>query len=128
MSEISGIGEICAPEAARRSARAGGRAARVAARAAPLAEDLRPVRPGLPGGQYKPLTEEGVRQIHAAALDALEQIGLSQAPPSGVEILTGAGAASGEEIDALLKRGEDDSAGRGPAPGPPEYLCQDEGA
>ena len=97
MSEIGGIGDTCAPEAARRSARAGGRAARVAARAAPLAEDLRPVRPGLPGGQYKPLTEEGVKQIHAAALDALEQIGLSQAPPSGVELLTGAGAVQGDD-------------------------------
>ena len=55
--------------------RAGGRAARVAARSAPLAENLRPVRPGLPGGQYKPLTEAGVKRIHQAALEALEKIG-----------------------------------------------------
>ncbi len=32
------------------SRRAGGRAARQALRAAPLAEDLRPIRPGLEGG------------------------------------------------------------------------------
>ena len=73
------LGEACEPARARRS---GGRQARVAMRAAPLADDVKPVRPGLPGGQYKPLTEASVGQIHAAALDALEQIGLSQAPPS----------------------------------------------
>ena len=86
------IGEICEPARARRS---GGRQARVAMRAAPLADDVRPVRPGMPGGQYKPLTEANVQQIHAAALDALEQIGLSQAPPSGVKLLTEAGADPG---------------------------------
>jgi trimethylamine--corrinoid protein Co-methyltransferase len=53
----------------------------VALRAAPLADDVRPVRPGMPGGQYKPLTEAGVQQIHAAALEALEVIGLSRPRP-----------------------------------------------
>ena len=48
------------------SRRAGGRAARVAMRAAPLAENVRPIRPGLAGGQYKPLTEANVRRIHEA--------------------------------------------------------------
>lgn len=81
----------------RRAARAGGREARRAARAAPLDEALRPIRPGLPGGQYRPLTEAGMARIHAAALEALEVIGLSQAPRSGVEILTGAGAVLGDD-------------------------------
>ncbi len=36
-------------------------------------------------------------RIHAAALEALEVIGLSQAPRSGVEILTGAGAVQGDD-------------------------------
>ncbi|MFN5826739.1 MAG: trimethylamine methyltransferase family protein [Rhodobacterales bacterium] len=85
---------MCEPARARRS---GGRASRVAERSAPLAENLRPVRPGLPGGQYRPLTEAGMARIHASALDALEQIGLSQAPPSGVELLTGAGAILGDD-------------------------------
>ncbi len=79
------------------SRRAGGRAARQALRAAPLAEDLRPIRPGLEGGWYKPLTEAGVQRIHQGALDALEQIGLANAPASGVEILTGAGAILGDD-------------------------------
>ncbi|WP_373636892.1 trimethylamine methyltransferase family protein [Yoonia sp. BS5-3] len=77
--------------------RSGGRAARVAMRSAPLAEDKRPVRAGLPGGKFQALTDAEVTRIHHAALDALEQIGLSQAPPSGVEILTKAGAILGDD-------------------------------
>lgn len=77
--------------------RSGGRAARIALRAAPLAENVRPVRPGMHGGTYKPLSDAGVARIHQAALDALEQIGLSDAPPSGVEILTKAGAILGDD-------------------------------
>ncbi|MFZ1481330.1 MAG: trimethylamine methyltransferase family protein, partial [Paracoccaceae bacterium] len=84
----------CEPSRARRS---GGRQARVALRSAPLADDVRPVRAGMPGGQYKPLSEVAVAQIHAAALDALEEIGLSQAPPSGVEVMTAAGAIQGDD-------------------------------
>ncbi len=90
------VGEVCEPARAR-AGRAGGRASRVALRAAPLSEDMRPVRPGMSGGQYKPLSEVGVAQIHESALQALEQIGLSQAPPSGVKLLTEAGAVQGED-------------------------------
>ena len=81
----------------KRGGRSGGRASRVAARSAPLPENMRPIRAGMPGGQYKPLTEAGIARIHAAALEALEVIGLSQAPASGVEILTGAGAIQGDD-------------------------------
>ncbi len=77
--------------------RAGGRSARVAMRNAPLTDDIRPVRPGLSGGTYKPLSNGDVLRIHQAALDALEQIGLADAPESGIEILTGAGALLGDD-------------------------------
>ncbi|MBZ0161865.1 MAG: trimethylamine methyltransferase family protein [Notoacmeibacter sp.] len=77
--------------------RSGGRAGRIAVRTAPLAENLRPVRPGMSGGQYNPLSEAAVRRIHEAALDALEQIGLSQAPQSGIEAMTAAGAILGDD-------------------------------
>ncbi|MDE2350189.1 MAG: trimethylamine methyltransferase family protein [Gammaproteobacteria bacterium] len=73
-------------------ARRGARAARRAARAAPLPDNLRPVMPGMPGGLYKPLADADVLRIHRAALDVLEQIGLADAPPSGVEYMTRAGA------------------------------------
>ncbi len=79
------------------SGRTGGRASRRAARSAPLADHLRPVRPGLSGGTLKPLTDEGVRRIHSAALDVLERVGLADAPPSGIAYLTGAGAILGED-------------------------------
>ena len=79
------------------SRRAGGRQARVAARAAALPDDMRPVRAGLTGGRYEPLDEAGVRRIHEAALDALERVGFSRAPESGVEILTGAGCEHGDD-------------------------------
>jgi len=75
----------------RAGGRAGGRDARRALRAAPLAEDIRPVRAGMAGGRYRPLGDADVLKIHRAALDLLEQVGLADAPPSGVEILTAAG-------------------------------------
>lgn len=49
------------------------------------------------GGTYRPLSESDMLQIHAAVLDALEQIGLADAPDSGVEHLTRAGAILGED-------------------------------
>jgi trimethylamine---corrinoid protein Co-methyltransferase len=72
--------------------RRGGRGARLASRAAPLADNLRPVWPGMKGGRYRPLDPPDVIRIHQAALDVLETIGMADAPPSGVELLTVAGA------------------------------------
>ena len=71
--------------------RRGGRAARRALRAAPIPEEQRPVQPGMEGGRYKPLSDAEVKRIHQAALDVLENIGLSQAIPSCVELITQAG-------------------------------------
>ncbi len=97
--------------------RSGGRAARKAARAAPLAEDIRPIVPGLPGGSYRPLSDADIERIHRAALRALEEIGLADAPESGVEIMTNAGAVLGDDgrlrfspamvDDMLAKAGRD---------------------
>src|SRR5690625_6859423 len=84
--------------------RAGGRAARQALRAAPLAEAVRPVRAGLPGGSFKPLTEADVQRIHRAALDACAEIGFADAPPSGIEILTEAGGELGQDSRVRLPR------------------------
>jgi trimethylamine--corrinoid protein Co-methyltransferase len=79
------------------SRRAGGRAARQALRAAPLANDLRPVRPGMEGGSYRPLKEADLPRIHAAALQALEEIGFADAPASGREAMLRAGAVQGDD-------------------------------
>ena len=86
----------------RKSRRAGGRAARHAERAAPLAEDLRPVRPGMTGGNYKPLTDGDIRQIHGVALDALEQIGMADAPDRGKQAMLDAGCTWNEETKRIL--------------------------
>ena len=64
----------------------------LASSSAPLPESLRPVRPGMEGGRYKPLSDADVLKIHNAALDALETIGFADAPESGIELMTRAGA------------------------------------
>ena len=87
-----------------RSRRQGGRAARKALRAAPLPEDKRPVQPGMEGGRFKPLTETEVERVHHAVLDVLENIGLSQAIPSCVELVTNAGGKYTDEGRLLFPR------------------------
>ena len=77
--------------------RSGGRAARRAARADKLADHLRPIKPGLTGGAFRPLTGTQVQRIHQTALRALEEIGLADAPQSGIDVMTAAGAILGED-------------------------------
>ena len=77
--------------------RSGGRAARRAVRSAPLDASIRPIKPGMPGGNFNPLKPEGVERIHDAALEALETIGLLDAPESGVKVLKEAGAIYGSD-------------------------------
>jgi len=72
--------------------RAGGRNARKTLRAAPLAEDVKPVRKGLEGGQYRPLSESDIAQIHEAVLETLETIGLSGVTDTARDYCTGVGA------------------------------------
>ena len=79
------------------SRRSGGRTARRTARSAPLAEHLRPVKAGMLGGSYSPLSPEGEKKIHNAALDALEFIGLADAPQSGIDNMVKAGAILGDD-------------------------------
>jgi trimethylamine--corrinoid protein Co-methyltransferase len=74
-----------------RAKRMGGRAARKALRAAPKTEEQKPVVPGMLGGRYKPLSDADVERIHHAVLDVLETIGLSDAIPSCIELVTAAG-------------------------------------
>ena len=77
--------------------RSGGRSARKALRSAPLAKDLRPVMPGLIGGSFNPLSDEQVGRIHESALRVLEEIGMADAPESGIRAMTGAGAILGDD-------------------------------
>ncbi len=77
--------------------RSGGRSARRAARVAPVTDELRSITPGMEGGAYKPLTQTQVEKIHDAALEALETIGLADAPQSGIDYMVGAGAILGDD-------------------------------
>ncbi len=84
--------------------RRGGRLARQQMRAAPLTEDTRAVRPGLEGGRYKPLRDEDVLKVHEAALTLLETVGLADAIPSCVELVTNAGGRLDEKGRLLFPR------------------------
>ena len=93
--------------------RMGGREARKKLRAAPVPESERPVRPGLEGGRYRPLTDADIARIHEAALTVLETIGLQDAIPSCVELVTAAGGTYTDQGRLLFPRSlvEDTVAG-----------------
>lgn len=73
------------------SRRRGGREARRALRSRPIPMADAAVRPGMVGGQYKPLTDTDMQRIHQTALKLLETVGLAQAIPSCVEAMTARG-------------------------------------
>ncbi|MBK8457767.1 MAG: trimethylamine methyltransferase family protein [Phyllobacteriaceae bacterium] len=79
------------------SRRSGGREARRAARSAPLSDELKPVRPGLEGGRYRPLSDADVGRIHEAALDLLERLGFGAAPASTIAACAKVGALHGDD-------------------------------
>ncbi|MDC0656658.1 trimethylamine methyltransferase family protein [Leisingera sp. SS27] len=80
-----------------RATRSGGRNARRAARAAALPDHLRPIRPGMESTALKVLSQADMEKIHEAALTALEEIGLADAPQSGIDYLTAAGCTHGDD-------------------------------
>ena len=82
--------------------RLGGRAARKALREAPLAEDVQPITPGLESGMFKPLANGDIDKVNEAVMDVLENIGLSQALPSCIEMVTAAGGAYQADKDRLF--------------------------
>ena len=85
--------------------RRGGRTARREQRAAPVPEEKRAVQPGMTGGRYRPLSDREVERIHETALGVLENIGLSDAVPSCVELVTAAGGRLTDEGRLLFPRG-----------------------
>ena len=85
-------------------ARRGGRKARVAIREAPLAEDIRPIKPGMEGGAFKPLSQSDMDKINEAALNALETIGMGNPLPSCRELFLNAGASEDSQGRILIPR------------------------
>ncbi len=82
---------------AERRRRSGGRSARVAARALAPAADLRPVRPGLVGGRYRPLSDADSEAVYGAALELLERVGMGDPIPRFIEVVTAAGGTLGDD-------------------------------
>ena len=56
-----------------------------------------PIWPGMVGGRYQPLTQGEMERIHHTALDLLEKVGMAQAIPSMIEIVTEAGGWMNED-------------------------------
>ena len=56
------------------------------------------------GGNYKPLSDAAILKIHETALRLLAEVGLADAPPSGVEILMGAGCTMSDHGRLLFPR------------------------
>ncbi|MFT6303305.1 MAG: trimethylamine--corrinoid protein Co-methyltransferase, partial [Pseudomonadales bacterium] len=78
-------------ELIKKTPRRNARAAKRALRAAPLAAEDRAVRPGMSSGRYRPFTDTDMDKINEAAMTALSTIGLAQAIPSCIEVVTNAG-------------------------------------
>ena len=77
--------------------RSGGREARKALRSAPLAEDIKPVRPGVRGGLYKPLSDADIAAIDANIFRILEEVGFADATQHCVETCVAVGAVVGDD-------------------------------
>ncbi len=77
--------------------RSGGRQAKIALRKAALAEDLRPVRAGIPGGQYRPLNDTDITAINSTVFKILEEIGFADPTEHCIEVCTAIGAIYGED-------------------------------
>jgi len=87
-----------------RKLRRGGRNARHELRAAPLADDKRPVRAGMAGGRYAPLTDTDMNKIHLAILEIMETIGFADAIPSCVDLVTNSGGTLTDQGRLLFPR------------------------
>ena len=87
------------------SRRRGGRAARRELRAAPIPEDKRAVQPGMKSGAFSVLSDRDKDRIHEASLTILEEVGLAEAIPSCIEMVTEAGGKLTDEGRLLFPRG-----------------------
>ncbi|TMV03378.1 methyltransferase [Ruegeria sediminis] len=61
--------------------------------------------PGIEGGRYRPISQEGIRAIHDTALRILAEVGLARATPRCVKAVTSAGGSLTEQGRLLFPRG-----------------------
>jgi len=81
----------------KKSRRSGGRSARRMERSSPLPENIKPVKAGMIGGTYNPLSPQDVTLIENSIFRLLEEVGMSQAPESGIKKMIAYGAKYGED-------------------------------
>ncbi len=86
------------------SRRRGGREARKALRSRPIPMAEAAVRPGMEGGQYKPLSDRDMERIHDSALKLLETVGLAQAIPTCLEAMVAKGCFIGPKGRLCIPR------------------------
>ena len=77
--------------------RSGGRQARKAQRSAPLADAIKPVRPGESGGRFKPFSQADAAAVTENVFRILEEVGFADATPHCIETCTAAGAVLGDD-------------------------------
>ncbi len=77
--------------------RSNAREAKIALRRAALADELKPVRAGMPGGRYQPLTPSDIEQIDATVYRILEEIGFADANEHCIEACVAVGAVYGDD-------------------------------
>ncbi len=75
--------------------RRGGRVARRAAKAEATSASV--VRPGMSGGQYRPLSDADMQSIYATALDILENIGIGEPIPEILHYALPKGCTQGDD-------------------------------
>jgi trimethylamine--corrinoid protein Co-methyltransferase len=93
MSDAIEINALTDPGHARPSR--GGSAARRALRKAGLKTSA--VHPGLPGGTYRPLSDQDMARIHATALDVLEKLGVGDPIPEILDVALAKGCRLNEK-------------------------------
>ena len=81
----------------KKSRRSGGRSARRMERSSPLPESIKPVKAGMIGGTYNPLSSQDVNLIENSIFRLLEEVGMSQAPESGIKKMIAFGAKLGDD-------------------------------
>ena len=62
------------------------------------------VRSGMESGRYRPLTDADIQRVHQTALRLLAEVGLADAPSTGIEILTRAGCTVSDHNRLLFPR------------------------
>ena len=84
--------------------RSGGRSARIAKRSAPPPPESRAVKPGMPGGSFQPLSVSQMEKIFDSALELLEEVGMAQAIPEFIDLVTSNGGTFTSEERLLFPK------------------------